>query len=40
VQEKDGVKLIPPPFFSQHEISQVARSWMIHLEKGLALYSS
>jgi hypothetical protein len=40
VQEKDGVRPIPPPFFAQRGISQVARSWMIHLEKGLALYSS
>ena len=40
VQEKDGVRPIPPQFFAQHWISRVSRSCMIHLEKGLALYSS
>jgi hypothetical protein len=40
VQEKDGVRPIPPPFFAQRGISRIARSWMVHLKKGLALYSS
>jgi histone-lysine N-methyltransferase SETD2 len=40
VQEKDGVRPIPPPFFAQQGISKVAKTWMIYLEKGLALYSS
>jgi hypothetical protein len=40
VQGKEGIKPIPPPFMANRMTSKIGKAWILHIEKGLALYSN
>jgi hypothetical protein len=39
VQGRDGIKLIAPPIMENRMTSRISKLWLLHIQKGCALYS-